>query len=415
MSYEEEQRKLQKLYEEVGSESDFIDSESEGEIEEMDNFESNNQNERRSNDDVESDEEESEEEVPIEESSEQTWEENNSNIFWGKDRTRWNKMPKNKRVRTRADNIIIHLPCVRASARDKNTPVDCWSLFITDNMVNDIAKYTNIKIATLAAKYNAEHQYLVNPTTAQEIKALIGLLYLSGLYKANRQNVKDLWATDGCGIDIFRRTMSYQRFLILLKCLRFDNITNRAARRQLDKLAPIRSITDQFIDNCKVHYSPSEYLTIDEKLESFRGRCGFRQYMPNKPAKYGLKVFALVDAKTFYCLNFEVYVGIQPEGPYRLSNKPDDLVIRLIQPISGTRRNITFDNWFTSFPLMKNLLSNHQLTSVGTVRKNKKEIPVAFLDVRRREVPSTLFAFQEDITVVSVVPKKNKNVILFST
>lgn len=146
-----------------------------------------------------------------------------------------------------------------------------------------MVKYTNEKIISITNKYNADHQYFVNPTTLQEIKALIGLLYLSGLYKAHRQNVKDLWATDGSGLDIFRQTMSYQRFLILLKCLRFDNNSNRKERRELDKLAAIRAITDQFVENCKVHYSPSEYLTVDEKLESFKGRCSFRQYMPIKP------------------------------------------------------------------------------------------------------------------------------------
>lgn len=89
--------------------------------------------------------------------------------------------------------------------------------------------------------------------------------------------------------------LSYQRFLILLKCLRFDNIANRAQKRQLGKQAQIRVLTDQFTGK----------RIFDEKLEPFRGRYGFRQYLPNKPNKYGLKVFALVDAKNYYCANFE--------------------------------------------------------------------------------------------------------------
>ncbi|GBP30200.1 hypothetical protein EVAR_94508_1 [Eumeta japonica] len=32
-------------------------------------------------------------------------------------------------------------------------------------------------------------------------------------------------------------------------------------------------------------------ITLDEQLLAFRGRCAFRQYIPNKPAKYGIKVF----------------------------------------------------------------------------------------------------------------------------
>ncbi|GLV44536.1 hypothetical protein CBL_12117 [Carabus blaptoides fortunei] len=83
----------------------------------------------------------------------------------------------------------------------------------------------------------------------------------------------------------------------------------------------------------------------------------------------------------------EVYVGTQPEGPFRKSNKSQDIVESLIQPVSGTKRNITFDNWFTSYALMINLLQRHRLTSVGTLGKNKRQMPSAFL-----------FAFKEDIT-----------------
>lgn len=41
-------------------------------------------------------------------------------------------------------------------------------------------------------------------------------------------------------------------------------------------------------------------MTLDEKLEPFRGRRPFRQFIKSKPAKYGLKVFAPVDAKMVY-------------------------------------------------------------------------------------------------------------------
>ncbi|GBP22160.1 hypothetical protein EVAR_10670_1 [Eumeta japonica] len=44
----------------------------------------------------------------------------------------------------------------------------------------------------------------------------------------------------------------------------------------------------------------SHRLAIDEKLEEFRGRCSFRQYIPSKPNKYGIKIYALTDAKMFY-------------------------------------------------------------------------------------------------------------------
>lgn len=74
--------------------------------------------------------------------------------------------------------------------------------------------------------------------------------------------------------------------------------------------------------------------------------------MPNKPAKYGLKIYAMVDAETFYVVNLEIYPGRQSAGPYDFSNKAFDVVNRLVAPISKTNSNVTFDKWFKRYPLM---------------------------------------------------------------
>lgn len=178
----------------------------------------------------------------------------------------------------------------------------------------------------------------------------------------------------------------------------------------------MRHIFDWFVRNCQKHYSVAEYVTIDEKLEAFRGRCPFKVYLPFKPAKYGIKVYALVDAKMFYTLNLEVYTGKQPTGsPYLVSNSPIDAVDRLVTPISKTSRNVTTDNWFTSYPLAEKLLSEHRLTLVGTMRKNKPQIPPEFLSCKGRPVHSTMFAFQKEKTVVSHIPRKGKLLFLLST
>jgi len=73
--------------------------------------------------------------------------------------------------------------------------------------------------------------------------------------------------------------------------------------------------------------------------------------MPAKPAKYGIKFYAMCDAKTFYTYKFEIYCGKQPDGPFSVSNKPMDIMKRLVVPIVNSNRNITVDNFYTSYVL----------------------------------------------------------------
>src|SRR5215469_7131658 len=202
-------------------------------------------------------------------------------------------------------------------------------------------------------------------------------------------------------MEIFRSTMSMQRFRFLLQCLRFDDRTTRAARSEVDKLAPIRQFFELFVTKCKSHYSLGELVTIDEKLEKFRGNCPFRQYIANKPGKYGIKIYALVDSRIFYTQNLEIYAGKQPEGPYQLSNSPADVVERMISPISGSGRNVTVDNWFTSVPLSMKLLKDHNLTLLGTIRKNKKEITPQLVQTKNKVINTSIFCFRKEMTIVS--------------
>lgn len=79
-----------------------------------------------------------------------------------------------------------------------------------------------------------------------------------------------------------------------------------------------------------------------------------------------------------------------------------------------SNRNVTMDNFFTSYELAQEMFGNG-LTVVGTVRKNKTFIPHEFQANRQREIHTNIFGFRQTMTPVSHVPKKNKAVILLST
>jgi hypothetical protein len=179
-------------------------------------------------------------------------------------------------------------------------------------MLEIVVENTNKYIDTVCVNYADREKYKVERTTLAEIKACIGLLYMAGMFKSSRQNLEDLWANDKTGMTFFRLTMSLKHFRFLLQCLRFDDNITRAVRSKVDKLAPVREFFEHFVRNCKSRYSVGEMVTVDEKLERFRGNCPYRQYIANKPGRYGIKIYALADSRTYYTQNLEIYVGKQP-------------------------------------------------------------------------------------------------------
>ena len=338
-------------------------------------------------------------------------------IFLGKNKTEWLKhKPDLPRTKTRVHNLITQLPGVKRVAKDARTPLDCWKLFFPDDVIHEIVHFTNQKLTQLRESYQRDRDCL--PTNFVEMHAFLGLLYMAGVMKSQYVNSTDLWSTDGTAPDYFSAVMFQKRFHLLMRSLRFDDATTRQERAKYDNLAPIRKIFEKFVKRCSNNYSVGEYVTIDEMLESFRGKCRFRQYIANKPAKYGIKIYSLVDSRMFYTHNMEIYPGKQPAGPFYLPNDAASVVKRLISTIDKSGRNITVDNYFTSIPLANDLLVNHKLTMVGTLRKNKREIPGKFLNVKDRPTCSTMFAFGKDdnnCLLVSYIPKKNKNVLMLST
>jgi len=94
--------------------------------------------------------------------------------------------------------------------------------------------------------------------------------------------------------------MSQKRFRFLVSFLRFDNSTTRDRRRAIDNLTPVRGVYERFVTACEENYTSGLGCTVDESLRGFRGLFGFKQYIPNKPRKYGIKVCVLAESQSFY-------------------------------------------------------------------------------------------------------------------
>ncbi|GFR12826.1 DDE_Tnp_1_7 domain-containing protein [Trichonephila clavata] len=132
-----------------------------------------------------------------------------------------------------------------------------------------------------------------------------------------------------------------------------DNKSTYQERRKLDKLAAVQDIWEKWIETLAKLYNLNENITVDEQLVGFRDQCSFKQYIPSKPSKYGIKICTLCDSKTLYVLKTQIYPGKEqrskPEKNQRIRVACD-----LTYEYLG--HNITCDNFFTSYNLGQLLL-----------------------------------------------------------
>ena len=270
----------------------------------------------------------------------------NSNYI-GKDGYIWSTEPK-KVGRTPKRNLLIGKPGPKNAAVLVTSPEEAFGLFINNEMVQIITRWTNQKIILVREKFNSRQGFAYD-TSESELRAFIGILLFLGGTKSSKEALSSIWAEDGTGKPLCIAAMSQKRFTFISYCLRFDDSQSREERKKNDKLAPIRQIFDMFVTACHSNYTPGPDCTVDESLLSFRGRCGFKQYIPNKPSKYGIKLFVLADNDTSYSVKSIAYTGAGTfvDQAHMDVPVPTKAVLGLVDCIEGTNRNVTTDNYCT--------------------------------------------------------------------
>lgn len=220
-----------------------------------------------------------------------------------------------------------------------------------------------------------------SPVTVEDVQAYLGIrVYMSILALPN---IDMYWSTDPVFGNLFtQKVMKRDRFDKMTQYLHVADTTTNPARGQPehDKLAHIRPILESVRQNCLTKYQPHQNVSIDEAMVAFRGRLGWRQYMPAKPTKYGIKVWMRADPANGYCNDFQIYTGKVAGG---VEHGLGARVVRdLTNGIQGVNHIVNCDNYFSSPELFFGLLDDG-LYARGTVRSNRKDFPARLLDDRQ--------------------------------
>lgn len=135
-----------------------------------------------------------------------------SGFYRGKNRFKWSKNPPSS-SRVRQHNIITHLPGLAGQARDKinMSEFESWKLLFPDDLIEIVCLHTNQKITEFTEKYTSQGAHTEH-VSLPEMKAFLGLMLLTGVFKSGHEDVHSLRATDGTGRDVFRVTISLKDF-----------------------------------------------------------------------------------------------------------------------------------------------------------------------------------------------------------
>ena len=145
------------------------------------------------------------------------------------------------------------------------------------------------------------------PVTGEELKAWLGMRVAMRIVQLPQTAM--YWSADSLFGNLpIKKVMTRDIFDKISQYFHLNDSTHNLSRDNpgWDKIYHVRPIHDAVLDQCLTTYNAHQNVSIDEAMIKFRGRQAFRQYMPAKPTKYGIKVWMRSDPTNGYTNEFQI-------------------------------------------------------------------------------------------------------------
>ena len=205
-------------------------------------------------------------------------------------------------------------------------------------------------------------------TNAAKMKAFLGMNYIMGVNKL--PTIHHYWESDDyVGNEGIRNVMPGECFKEILQSIHFAN--NSKSNKESDKGCKICPLIDHFNKVFPEAMSDDSEQTIDEQMVKFKGRSSMKQYVKNKPIKWGFKFWFRCGSKMGCLQEMDMYLGKKQQLEHSLG---EEVVIQLSQKLNDTYCTLFFNNFFNS-PSLVETLYQHGIYGIGTARKDHKHMP----------------------------------------
>lgn len=201
--------------------------------------------------------------------------------------------------------------------------------------------------------------------------------------------------------------MSRNRYLKINCYLHFNDSSTALPREDVnhDKLHHIHPVIAHLAETFAAQYMPNGENAIDEGLVKFKRQLGFKQYMPMKPIKRGIKVWMRADSIAHFVSRFQLYTGRSRGG--KEHGVGECVVTKLLSDLEDGYYHLYFDSFFSSFGRMKTLLENRiYVTTTMWPNRNRFLPPLKTAKLRHGE---SIVMQKSEITACSWQDKKKVN------
>lgn len=287
-------------------------------------------------------------------------------------------------------------------------PVDVFNFLIDEEVLTYILKETNryaeqkivVGIANESITKYARIT-LWNDINLADLKQFLGMIVWMGLDQ--KPELQDYWSQNILYQNKISSIMSRNKFELILSHLHFCDNKNPTPN---DKLYKISNFVKIMNNKFQKAFVPGEVVCLDETMIPFRGRLSFRQYIPGKRFKYGIKMYKLC-SHGGYTWNTKIYCGKETTG----RNVTVSTVFEIMEPLLKSNRTLCTDNFYTSVTLA-HLLMEKKTHLVGTLRGRRQFNPKAVVNKKLRR--GEMYALQNNSKVI-VGKWRDKRDVLFLT
>ncbi|XP_056014352.1 piggyBac transposable element-derived protein 4-like [Ostrea edulis] len=274
-------------------------------------------------------------------------------------------------------------------ARLFREPVDFLKLFLTEALVFSICVATN-HYAEMAISRGERLSYASQgswqPLTEEELYRFLGIVLYMSVVKF--QSIDRYWSTHA----LYRNNpvpgiMSKNRFQAILS---FLQVTPPADINKAEKLTRIQSLVDHVCEKSKELYQPYRKIAVDERMVASKHKfSGIRQFIKDKPVRFGIKLWVVACYMSGYTYNFFVYLG---KNNTIFTDKTKGIVfnvtITLCKPRFDQGYRLFTDCFYTSIALSKELLAR-KIYLIGVLKSNSLSIPDKLRNVKMWERVAT--------------------------